>query len=1175
MTLERPDFEHLRPLGRGATAQVSLVRLRSAFAGLEAGTEVALKRPVAEGPEALEPARTAFEAEAAAGRAARDPSLIAILHYGEDAIGPFLLTRYVPGRSLRETLSTQGPLPEPLLRRVAAQLAGALDALHGQGLVHGDVKPENIRLDEQGRAVLLDLGFAQGAAAPDKAQAGSLAYLSPERAAGAAPSPAADVFALGAVLYEMCAGVHPFGYSAGEKPARTAALIGLGSSSGELLRRSIEVPGADELLAAIATCRVIIPSHFAPALSPFLDAILLDILARYPGRRPVASAVRARFREGEAGPWWRSRTEGPKGKPQPRPSAHATPLIGRDAELASLLERLDDIRKDGKSQVVWLAGPEGSGKWRLVNEFADVARHQELPPLYLYARCNDRSEARPGGSLLLLLHRFLQLPPGAPPQDREAELLRTLVVPGAARTLLSALGTETVETLDHSPAAALAEGLCALGNEKPTIVFLDDLHRAGTETLAALNALVDSLSETKILLVLGTRDDREPQSPRRFAMLQEQLHRRGKQQDDLGYLQLRLGPLTEDDVEQLVERLFHRSVPKRRLARVLWLRSRGNPGLFTELLRELKSRGAVAAGPTGEDGWRLTVAPDELPLPTSLHRLITERYQALDPQDRRWLGRMSVAGGRIEPEFLMRAFPPTGRAEIDSVLARLVNKGWLVPAATRYRFERPALREAVYGLIGKERRSRLHQAAAGGLADDESDEGRYQHAFHLRAAEEHALLYAKSLELVDRLRTRASASRLLTVARWGLEALESLPNDEEHNRGRLRLLEVAADAADRLGQRDEERAFLDHMVDLDLDPDTHPREGSRMYLLHGRYAAGTGQFGLARGMLRNAVQLASDARDNELSSEALRRLSQVQAQIGELEEAEELGRRAVRLAADSDQEALARLALVIASLLEDRIEEALEHVQRAITAIRSKAFARRGVVANAQMLRARAWRSAGQPLRALGAAGRAVRLAQKSGERRLEAEARARFGRLLLDVDRVEEAERELRDALYVADRIEDRRGEVLAGLLLGILLWENSDAQAFDSIRESTAQAREIGFARAEAVGTTFEARMHRERGDIGAADEASRRSLELLEHHGAELLDRITIQGTRCLVLETRGKRAESRNLQRALRSEVRRRNKRIGSKELRRAQADYAERLLELVLSPEGTVYPRTPR
>src|SRR5688500_11789612 len=155
---EPPRIELEGEIGAGATGRVWRARLVQACAGLPAGSEVALKRlhpELAGDPDA----RRAFAAEGEAGAAVAHPGLVRVVHSGVDDAGPYLLTEYVPGQTMEQVLVEQGPLPEPLLRSVAAQLAGGLAALHAAGWIHGDVKPENMRLDARGRAVLLDLGF--------------------------------------------------------------------------------------------------------------------------------------------------------------------------------------------------------------------------------------------------------------------------------------------------------------------------------------------------------------------------------------------------------------------------------------------------------------------------------------------------------------------------------------------------------------------------------------------------------------------------------------------------------------------------------------------------------------------------------------------------------------------------------------------------------------------------------------------------------------------------------------------------------------------------------------------------------------------------------------------------------------------------------------------------------
>jgi serine/threonine protein kinase len=1196
-----PRFERIRRLGEGATATVDLARLTEPFAGLPTGAAVAVKTLGSHRAGSAE-ARAAFRAEAEAGMVVHDPSLVRVLHHGEASDGksaPYLLLSYVPGPTLREMLA-EGPLPEPLVRSVGAELASALAALHAAGLVHGDVKPENVRLDEEGRAVLLDLGFASRLSETEsRRDAGSLAYLSPERVRGGPPSAAADVFALGITLYEVATGIHPFACTTG--PARSPRGWGaLASTSGALLRRTIEVRGADELAAAIAAARCDPPSRLLPSLSPFFDHGLAWVLARDAARRPNARELARALSEGESGAWWRARLDPALVEDEPpspmRQTSDWTPLVGREGEiqlLTGLYDRVRDAWHAGQAAqgrpgatkaargvgIVWLYGSEGSGKWRLTNEFARRLRARSDPPLYLYGRWSEAAEARPSGALLVLLSRWLALPMGAEPGERERTLLDGLVGERDATTLLAAL-SPAASAVDASVLDALAAWLGALGRERTVLVFLDDLHVAGLVTLEALSAVLDRLGRASVFLVLGVRGEAagaDSELPRLEAHV-ERLVRSGLVLESAHIV---LGPISQEAMLELVDELFDASVPRRRLAEVLWMRSGGNPGLATEILHDLIASGkAHAPEPdapaTPGDKLLLAIAPDELPLPRSLDRIVEERFATLDPEDRRWCERLAVVGELISTEFLGRAFPAYGPAEIDAVLARLVRLGWLVPYGDRYRFARPALRDALLRSIGEAKRRRLHLAAARGLASplaEATSEELFQRAFHLREADEKKELLELCLLLLRRESRRASAQRLLTLARYGLDSLEGREATEELRRARLELLEAAADAADRLGRREDERRLLDYMTDLELDPERFPAEAARLYLLHARYAAGTGQYGLARGMLRNALQLAEASKDRGLVSQTCRRMAQVQAQVGQFEEGRKLGERALKLAQGENQLALAHLALAHLDVLEDRIETALAEVDRALHELRRSAEARMGVVSYAHLLRARIWRSAGRPRRALGAVQRALRLAHEAGERRLETEARARFGGLLLDLDRPKDAETELREAELLADEIEDRRGQVLVRLWLGLLLWEEEGPGAQTMIEREIELAREIGFFRAEAFGLAIRARMHRARAELEAADATSGESVLLVERHGAELADRIAILGTRVLVLRTLGNADSARAVEKELAERVERGRRRIKDASLRRDQRTYARRLLSAVLSPDGPVLPRT--
>ncbi|MBM3988706.1 MAG: hypothetical protein FJ294_12210 [Planctomycetes bacterium] len=1196
------------PIGSGAVGRVVQGTLAAPWKAWRKGTDVAVKRlhPHLRRDEA---ARRSLATEARVGRAVSHPSLVRHIADGEDQDGAYLVTELVAGRSLRELLVQGGALPEPLLRRLAADASGALAALHAAGFVHSDIKPDNVRIDPAGRAVLLDLGFAQrfdaveepprrgsrsvaavateGNAMPapelaahEAINPGSLAYLSPERARGLPAEPASDLFALGVVLFEAATARHPFADAQAEGGINAAT----GFSSGRLLRRGVEDPGADQLLAAIATARYLPPSRLLPQLSPFFDALLLDALRRDPRLRPDCAEFERRAREGERGEWWRAQLEfgsqARRGTLGEMESLHLTPLVGREREFAALLERAREAARDGAGSSVWLKGPSGSGKSRLVSDTISAARRElDPPPLYLYARCPAFEEQRPCMPILRLLERYLRLPPGAEPGQRQVEQLGRLVPPSAARTLAQALSKLFHGTTELAVPAALAQWLGAVARAEPLIVYLDDLNFADEGSLDVLRQFAESLASTRALLVLGVRTQDDVASPHELARLRSRLAERAR------LLELELAPLDAAAIGELVNSLFHHSQPRRRIAAVLFQRSRGHAGLVAELLRGLIERGEARSQGPSDRKLVLEIAPERLPLPDSVHSVIQERLAKATPEDREWLERLAVAGGRIESEFLLRAFPSASRGELDRALVRLVNSGWLVATGDRYRFARPALREALYRGMAPEHRRTLHALAADALvppSDPDAPRARtrrlpigdaFQRAFHLRAAERHEQLLRLLRPLLQTLLRRGQPQRVNVLARWGIEALEHLSTSRVRNRWRIEFLEAAADAADRLGSREEQRRWLDELSDLEFDADRDPDALARVYLLHGRYAVSTGQYGLARGMLRNAVTLAERAQSDELASEALRRLGVVQAHVGELEEARALLESASERATVDPQRALALVQLGVVDLLDNRVEQALRSVDHALRLQRrSRNWNLPGISAGAHMLRGRIYRVCGRPARALGSMKRAITLAQQSGERRIELEASARLGGLLLDLNQPEEAEARLREALLVATEIEDRRGQTLALLWLGTLLWEQADPAAAETLDRALRIAHEMGLQRAESLALAIRSRIARERGDLQTARSLSARGVEILEHQGAELFDRIVVIGTHALVLRTAGDPEESELHVERLRARIERENGRIENDELRRVHTDAARRLLDSVLSPEGVIYPR---
>jgi len=173
---------------------------------------VAVKRlepPLNEDPRT----RARFDREGRALAQLSHPNLVTLIDRGSTGNEDYLVFEYVEGRSLKE-LIREGPIPPGEVGRIAGQVAEGLAAAHLAGIVHRDVKPQNILIDRQGHAKVTDFGIATGPDWTRVTRAGSIIgsarYMSPEQVRSKPVDARSDVYSLGIVMYEMLAGHPPF-----------------------------------------------------------------------------------------------------------------------------------------------------------------------------------------------------------------------------------------------------------------------------------------------------------------------------------------------------------------------------------------------------------------------------------------------------------------------------------------------------------------------------------------------------------------------------------------------------------------------------------------------------------------------------------------------------------------------------------------------------------------------------------------------------------------------------------------------------------------------------------------------------------------------------------------------------------------------------------------------------
>ena len=251
-------------LGRGGMAEVHRGR------DLRLGREVAVK--VLRHDLARDPSfQVRFRREAQASASLNHPAIVAVYDTGEDrtATGatPYIVMEYVEGETLRDVLRREGHLTPERAMALSADICGALDFSHRNGIVHRDVKPGNVMITPQGTVKVMDFGIARAVSdsaatmTSTAAVIGTAQYLSPEQARGEGVDARSDVYSMGCMLFELVTGAPPF---TGDSPVAVA------------YQHVREDPR--------------LPSSINPGIPPELDAIVLKAMSKNPANRYQSAA---------------------------------------------------------------------------------------------------------------------------------------------------------------------------------------------------------------------------------------------------------------------------------------------------------------------------------------------------------------------------------------------------------------------------------------------------------------------------------------------------------------------------------------------------------------------------------------------------------------------------------------------------------------------------------------------------------------------------------------------------------------------------------------------------------------------------------------------------------------------------------------------------------------------
>ncbi len=629
---------------------------------------------------------------------------------------------------------------EAAIARISAVLphiVGGITALHRADRLHGDLKPSNILVSDEGRVVLLDFGLAsalrgRGSKAAPSIVAGTPGYMAPELLTGRPIGAAADWYGLGALLFELLTGILP-------GPASLSAVL-RGTASG---------PGPR-------------PSEWNRSIPEPLDALVSALLAPDPASRPDGATL-----ERALGTRWSGDT---------RPSGPPTDIfVGRDDEVAQL-HAAWRLSLGGRFTTVWVHGPSGIGKTALARRFIeDLAATQDL--LTLRCRCYQQESLafRAFDGIVDDLSEYLsELPDTELAEllpDRASALVRLFPVLGRVPGLGNLGVPLTLPPPDEQrrrAVHALRELLGRLSQRVRVILWIDDMQWSDEDSTGLLAELMRPRRDLPpLLLVLTYREEGDEWLARLRAMQRETI----AEHPSIISIRIGLEPLPAAAVRQIADRVLDGADTIQLDAIVR--EAGGNPFLVGEFSRFLRQR------PADDDDGAL-----------ALESVLAQRMHELPASARRLAELVAVSGRPLAHRVAGLAMGDEGGAQSELALLQsehLVRRT-VIDDQPAYVATHDRLREALVSLLADHERQARHQQLAEALV--ESGEAQAEVMLeHFLGAGIHTEAYRWALRAADGASVSLSPGRAAALYQLAVD----LADEPDHWRLQEHLAQALAD----------------------------------------------------------------------------------------------------------------------------------------------------------------------------------------------------------------------------------------------------------------------------------------------------------------------------------------------------------------------------------------------
>lgn len=661
-------------------------------------------------------------------------NIVPVFDAGRSAIGdsadvPYIVMERIDGISLNQAPK----LDQKQIVEVVGQIASALGHAHEKGIVHRDVKPENVLYSEDGTARLMDFGLARSTASRATTEgtiSGTVFYMAPEVALGREIDPRSDIYSLGVLAYELLVGELPF----------------FDSDPIAVISQHVHAPA-------------IPPAAKRDGISAWLSALIMQMLEKEPEMRPQsASEIVASLSAGDTGHF-----AAPTKELALLDRIRRGRFVGRAKEFAEV-RGLWNLAASGDGQTVLISGEPGVGKTRIVSELSTLV--EVTGGKALIGESFEQGNA-PYGAFAQMFRAVLQgkgFQADAFPESILADILS--VLPDLAPLYEIAPNPELEpEALRHRLFENVLQFFQIYSDGKPLLIVVDDAHWADGGSLSLLRHIARRQRKSAQMIVATYREiELDELLPFNEALVELNRQRLA--------IRVKLNRFTVDDTGDLLEAMFEEKI-SREFVEAIYRETEGNPFFIEEVSKSLIDTGNIYI----EDGRWQRKAIGEIDIPQSVRVAIQARVSKLDEQVREIMTLASVIGREFGFDLLLASSGLdedqiiTGLEAADAAqLIREVDSG----ADVGFSFAHALIPATLYGQVSTLRARRLHRKVAAALEGAHPDH-HVQLAHHYsRAGNREAAVaqYISAAKVADEKYLNEDAERFYKAALDGRPALE-------------------------------------------------------------------------------------------------------------------------------------------------------------------------------------------------------------------------------------------------------------------------------------------------------------------------------------------------------------------------------------------------------------------